>query len=252
MTNPIALITGASAGLGVEFARQLSARGSRLVLVARRKERMEALAKELGNTRAVALDLAEAGAAGRLMDELAAHGEHVDLLVNNAGFGFTGPVATIDLDKQSRMVTLNCTLLTELSRAVLPGMIARGRGGILNVASTAAFQPAPNFAVYAATKAYVLSFTESLHEEVKPKGIHVSCLCPGPVATEFFDAAGMNPRGAFKAMMMQPGKVVRIGLDGLDRNKAVVVAGTGNKVGTVGVRFLPRSLVRRIAARVEF
>jgi short-subunit dehydrogenase len=106
--------------------------------------------------------------------------------------------------------------------------------------------------VYAATKAYVLSFTESLHEEVKPKGIHVSCLCPGPVATEFFDAAGMNPRDAFKAMMMQPGEVVRIGLDGLDRNKAVVVAGTGNKVGTVGVRFLPRSLVRRIAARVEF
>jgi short-subunit dehydrogenase len=252
MTNPIVLVTGASAGLGTEFARQLSARGSRVVLVARRKDRLDELAQELGNARTVALDLAEPSAAQRLMDDLAAHDEHVDLLVNNAGFGFNGPVAKIDLDKQSRMVTLNCTLLTELSRAVLPQMIERRRGGILNVASTAAFQPAPNFAVYAATKAYVLSFTEALHEEVKHKGLHVSCLCPGPVETEFFDAAGMNPKGAFKAMMMQPAEVVRIGLDGLDRNQAVVVAGTGNKVGTIGVRFLPRSLVRRIAAKVEF
>jgi short-subunit dehydrogenase len=251
MTSPVVLITGASAGLGIEFARQLSARGSRLVLVARRKQRLDELAQELGNARAIALDLAEPGAAERLITDLTAHDEHVDLLVNNAGFGFNGPVASIDLDKQSRMVTLNCTLLTELSRAVLPGMIERRRGGILNVASTAAFQPAPNFAVYAATKAYVLSFTESLHEEVKGKGLHVSCLCPGPVETEFFDVAGMNPGGAFKAMMMQPGEVVRIGLDGLDRNKAVVVAGTGNKVGTVGVRFLPRSLVRKIAAQVR-
>lgn len=252
MTSPVVLITGASAGLGVEFARQLSARGSRLVLVARRKDRLEALAAELGNARAVAMDLAEPGAAERLMADVAGHGEHVDCLVNNAGFGFTGPVATIAADRQRDMVTLNCTLLTELSRAVLPGMIERGRGGILNVASTAAFQAAPRFAVYAATKAYVLSFTEALHEEVRTQGVHVSCLCPGPVATEFFDAAGMTPDGAFKSLMMQADEVVRIGLAGLDRNQAVVVAGTMNKVGAVGAQLLPRSWMRRIAGQMKF
>lgn len=251
MTDPVVLITGASAGLGVEFARTLSARGARLVLVARRKERLEALAAELGNARAVALDCTEADAAERLMADVAAHGEHVDCLINNAGFGFSGSVAEIDGDKQRRMVTLNCTFLTDMSRAVLPGMLERRRGGILNVASTAAFQPAPRFAVYAATKAYVLSFSEGLHEEVREAGVHVSCLCPGPVATEFFEAAGMNPGGAFKSLMKQPDEVVRIGLAGLDRNQAVVVAGTANRIGTVGVRFLPRGLVRRIAAQIR-
>jgi short-subunit dehydrogenase len=252
VTSPVALITGASAGLGVEFARQLSARGARLVLVARRRERLEALAAELGNARAVALDLVEEGAPERLMADLAAAGEHVDLLVNNAGFGFIGPVARIEPAKQRDMVTLNCTRLTELARAVVPGMIERGRGGILNVASTAAFQAAPRFAVYAATKAYVLSFTEALHEEMRGKGVHVSCLCPGPVATEFFDAAGMKPDGAFKSLMMQADEVVRIGLGGLDRNEAVVVAGAMNRVGAVGVQFLPRSWVRKIAGRMKF
>ncbi len=252
MTNPVVLITGASAGLGVEFARQLSARGARLVLVARRKERLEALCAELGNARAVALDLVEPGAAERLMADVSAHGEHVDCLVNNAGFGFSGPVARIDAGKQRDMVTLNCTVLTELARAVLPGMIERGRGGVLNVASVAAFQAAPRFAVYSATKAYVLSFSEALHEEVAAKGVHVSCLCPGPVATEFFDAAGMTPRGAFQKMMMQADAVVRIGLDGLDRNQAVVVAGAANKLGTVAVRLLPRAWVRKIAGKMKF
>jgi short-subunit dehydrogenase len=252
MTNPVVLITGASAGLGVEFARQLSARGARLVLVARRKERLEALCEEVGDARALALDLVEPGAAERVMADLAAHGEHVDLLVNNAGFGFSGPVARIEADKQRDMVTLNCTVLTELARAVLPGMIERGRGGILNVASVAAFQAAPRFAVYAATKAYVLSFSEALHEEVAAKGVHVSCLCPGPVATEFFDAAGMTVRGAFKTMMMQADEVVRIALRGLDRNQAVVVAGAANKVGAVGVQLLPRRWVRKIAGRMRY
>jgi short-subunit dehydrogenase len=120
------------------------------------------------------------------------------------------------------------------------------------VASVAAFQPAPRFAVYSATKAYVLSFSEALHEEVAGKGLHVSCLCPGPVATEFFDAAGMTPRGAFQKMMMQADEVVRIGLQGLDRNQAVVVAGAVNKLGTVGSRLLPRALVRKIAGRIKY
>ena len=154
--NGIALITGASAGLGVDFARQLSAKGKRLVLVARRKDRLDALAAELGNARAVEMDLGEAGAADRLMADLAAHGEQVELLVNNAGFGLTGRFAELDGQRQRQMIDLNCGALVELAHAVLPGMIERKSGAILNVASTAAFQPGPGMAVYFATKAFVL------------------------------------------------------------------------------------------------
>ena len=153
MTSPIVLITGASAGLGVHFARQLSATGARLVLVARRKDRIEALSAELGNARAVALDLSEAGAADRLLKDVASNGEHVDCLINNAGFGLRGRVAGQEGSRLRQMIDLNCGVLTELARGVLPAMIARERGGILNVASTAAFQPGPGMAVYFATKA---------------------------------------------------------------------------------------------------
>ncbi|HYC95845.1 MAG TPA: SDR family NAD(P)-dependent oxidoreductase, partial [Sphingomicrobium sp.] len=137
----VALITGASAGLGVDFARQLAAKGHRLVLVARRRDRLETLAAELGNARAVEIDLSEAGSADRLMTNLAAHGEHVELLVNNAGFGLTGRFAELDGKRQRQMIDLNCGALVELAHAVLPGMIDRRSGAILNVASTAAFQP---------------------------------------------------------------------------------------------------------------
>ena len=163
----ICLITGASAGLGVEFARQLAARGHRLVLVARRKDSLDALAAELGDARAVELDLSRPGAAGHLMADLIRTGETVELLVNNAGFGLAGAFADLDGKRQREMIDLNCGTLTELAHAVLPAMIERGSGGILNVASTAAFQPGPGMAVYFATKAFVLSFSEALHEEVK-------------------------------------------------------------------------------------
>ncbi len=188
--TPVTLITGASAGLGVDFARQLAARGERLVLVARRQERLDALSSELGTARAVAVDLGEAGAAGWLMDNLAMHGETVTCLVNNAGFGLAGRFAECNGTRQRSMIDVNCGALTELAHAVLPAMIAAKSGAILNVASTAAFQPGPGMAVYFATKAFVLSFSEALHEEVRGYGVKVTALCPGPTATEFGDVAG--------------------------------------------------------------
>ncbi|MEO7241057.1 MAG: SDR family oxidoreductase [Sphingomicrobium sp.] len=247
-----ALITGASAGLGVEFARILSARGYRLVLAARRKDRLDALVAELGNARAVAIDLGETGAVATLMADIAAAGEDIDLLVNNAGFGLAGWFAELDAARQRAMIDLNIGTLTDLCRAVAPQMIARKAGAILNVASTGAFQPGPKFAVYFATKAYVLSLSEALHEELKPHGIKVSALCPGPTRTEFGAVAGVGGNGAFDRFAMDAADVVRIGLNGLDRNHAVVVTGALNKIGAASVRFLPRTLVRKIAAAIKY
>jgi short-subunit dehydrogenase len=243
----IALVTGASAGLGEEFARQLAAKGERLVLAARRKERLDVLAAELGNARAIAIDLSQPDAATRLMADLAAHGETVDLLVNNAGFGLAGQFASLDGERQREMIDLNCGVLTELAHAVLPGMIERGSGGILNVASTAAFQPGPGMAVYFATKAFVLSFSEALHDEMKAKGINVSCLCPGPTSTEFRSVSGFDPKGRLAKLSADAPSVVRAGLKGLEANKAVVVPGLSNKVISQANRFLPRAVMRRAA-----
>jgi short-subunit dehydrogenase len=251
-TDKVALITGASAGLGVEFARQLSARGHRLVLVARRKDRLDALAAELGNARAIAIDLAAAGSAAKLLADIEAAGETVGLLVNNAGFGLKGWFAELDPARQREMIDLNIGTLTELCRAVLPAMIARKSGGILNVASTAAFQPGPNMAVYFATKAFVLSLSEALHEEVREYGVNVTALCPGPTRTEFGAVAGFGTNGAFDRFAADAQSVVRAGLDGLDSKRAVVVPGLLNKFGAASVRFVPRFLVRKIAGAIKY
>jgi hypothetical protein len=248
----VALVTGASAGLGVEFARQLSARGHRLVLAARRKDRLDALAKELGNARAVGIDLAAEGAAEELIGQIEAAGEQVELLINNAGYGLIGRFAELDAARQREMIDLNVGTLTDLCRAVAPGMIARKGGGIINVASTAAFQPGPKMAVYFATKAYVLSFTEALHEELKPHGVHVTALCPGPTRTEFGEVAGFGGNGMFDRLAMDSPKVVTAGLDGLDRNHAVVVPGAINKIGAASTRFTPRPLLRKIAGAIKY
>ena len=250
--TPVALITGASAGLGEEFARQLSAQGRRLVLAARRKDRLEALAKELGNARAVAIDLAKPGAAAALLADVDAHGERVDMLINNAGFGLIGRFAKRDPARLREMIDLNVGALTDLCRAVAPGMIERSRGAILNVASTAAFQPGPNMAVYFATKAYVLSFTEALHEELLPHGINVSALCPGPTRTEFGEVAGFGGSGLFDRVAMESPRVVKLGLRGLERNRAVVVPGLANKIGSASTRFAPRKVVRKIAGAIKY
>jgi uncharacterized protein len=255
MTQPIALITGASAGLGVDFARELSAKGRRLVLVARRKDRIDALAKELGNSRAVEADLSLPGASDRLMADLADHGEHVDLLVNNAGFGLAGRFAQLDPKRQRQMIDLNCGALVELAHAVLPAMIERRSGAVLNVASTAAFQPGPGMAVYFATKAFVLSFSEALHEEVRKQGIIVSALCPGPTATEFGEVAGWKPAGPsskiFVDMAADSASVVRAGLEGLEKGRAIVVPGVMNKSTAQAHRFLPRSWIRKLAGSIK-
>jgi short-subunit dehydrogenase len=247
----IVLITGASAGLGVDFARQLSAKGKRLVLVARRKDRLDALAAELGNARAIGEDLGLPGAIDRLMADLAAHGEHVELLVNNAGFGLTGRFADLDGRRQRQMIDLNCGALTELAHAVLPGMIERKSGAILNVASTAAFQPGPGMAVYFATKAFVLSLSEALHEEVKKHGVIVSALCPGPTATEFGEVAGFGPSNLLDKVAADSASVVRAGLAGLETGKAVIIPGLMNKSTAQAHRFFPRSWVRKAAGMLK-
>jgi short-subunit dehydrogenase len=248
----VALVTGASAGLGAEFARQLSKRGYRLVLAARRKERIEELARELGKARAVAIDLSKKDSAARLLADIEANGETVDLLVNNAGFGLIGRFAELDAKRERQMIDLNVGTLTDLCRAVAPQMITRKSGSILNVASTAAFQPGPKMAVYFATKAFVLSLTEALHEELKPHGVKVSCLCPGPTRTEFGEVAGFGGNGMFDRVAMDAPEVVKAGLDGLENNKAVVIPGIINKAGALSGRFAPRSVVRKIAGAIKY
>ena len=248
----VALITGASAGLGAEFARQLARRGTRLVLVARREDRLRTLADEVGNARVIAMDLSAHDAAERLVADLDAAGDEVELLINNAGFGQIGRFVSLDARRQREMIDLNIGTLTDLCRLIAPRMIERKSGGILNIASTAAFQPGPNMAVYFATKAYVLSFSEALHEELKPQGVHVSALCPGPTRTEFGDVAGFGGNGMFDRVAMEAPAVVAAGLAGLARNKAVVVPGAINKIGAASTRFAPRSVVRKIAGAIKY
>ncbi len=251
MARPVTLVTGASAGLGAEFARQCGARGEALALVARRRDRLEALAAEIGgDVHIFVADLARAGAAASLIGEIEAEGLSVGTLINNAGFGLAGKFASRPLDRQSEMIDLNVRTLVELCHLVLPAMRERGKGAVLNVASTAAFQAGPNMAVYYATKAFVLSFTEALHHELKGTGIRVSALCPGPTATEFGEVAEVNSP-AMKYVAGKAADVVRASLKGLDRNQAVVIPGIPNKVTAQASRFLPRAAMRRIVGAIK-
>lgn len=234
-----ALVTGASSGIGADMARQLGAAGARVILVARREEALTGVAQSIrqsgGEAVVVAADLEPADSAAELVDRLG--DETVDVLVNNAGFGIQGPFLDADADAVEGMVGLNVTTLTSLTRRLLPGMVHRQRGGVLNVASVAAFVPAPSFAVYAATKAYVLSLSEALFQEMKGTGVHITCLCPGTVKTEFADRAGMS-EAFFSGAMASP-TVARAGLDGLAQGRRRVVPGWSNKIQTAAVRFVP-------------
>lgn len=250
------LITGASAGLGAHFAMEVAAQGHDLVLVARRSDRLEELAQLLRNRHQVAVhvivtDLTESGAVAFLMDEIEQQGLTVTHLINNAGFGLRGAFAEMDGPSQARMIDLNCRVPMELCHAALPAMITAGKGGILNVASTAAFQPGPWMAVYYATKAFMLSFSEALHDEVKEKGVNVSALCPGPTRTEFFELAEMEDSMLSRYMAGAPEKVVRDGLNALAANKAVRVPGVLNKTIAGSIRFTPRPLARKIAGSLQ-
>jgi short-subunit dehydrogenase len=187
-----------------------------------------------------------------LVRDVQAAGEQVDLLINNAGFGLRGRFVELDAAREREMIDLNCGALTDLCRVVAPQMIERRSGGILNVASTAAFQPGPKMAVYFATKAFVLSFTEALHEELKPHGVKVSALCPGPTRTEFGEVAGIATLGQFDRLSMDAEPVVRAGIHGLERNQAVVIPGAINKAGAWSTHLAPRSVVRKIAGSLKF
>jgi short-subunit dehydrogenase len=248
-----ALVTGASGGIGEEVARLLAAKGIDLILVARSGEKLSRLRGELKvRVETLPLDLAAPDAAAKVLAFADSASMDIDLLVNNAGVGTFGPFAESDPDAELAQIRLNVSTLTHLTRLVLPGMLRRGRGRILNVASTAAFQPGPKMAVYFATKAFVLSLSEALHEELRPHGIRVTCLCPGPTRTEFGDVAGFGGNGLFDRVAMESPQVVKAGLDGLDKNKAVVVPGWVNKLTANSGRFAPRAVVRKIAGAIKY
>ena len=255
MAKQTVLITGASSGLGHELAKLFAGDGDDLVLVARRMDKLNEIAAELRATYGVQAsvlesDLTQADAPQQLFDELQQSGKAIDVVVNCAGFGARGKLAEIDLERQLDMVRLNVVSLLHLPRLFLPGMIERGRGGVLNVASTAAFQPGPNMAVYFATKAFVLSLTDALVEELRGTGVRVTCFAPGPTVTEFAKAASMEDSRLFSLGAMSAEAVARAGYRGFCRGKALVVPGLGNKLIAFGTRLTPRWLVRKIAARL--
>jgi short-subunit dehydrogenase len=243
-----ALVTGASSGIGEVYARGLAARGTALVLVARRADRLEALAEELTvPVEVLAADLADPDDLRRVEARVAAPTDPVDLLVNNAGFGTTGPFATLDVEREEEEIRVNVLAVVRLSRAALSGMVERGRGGIVNVSSLAAFQPDPGNATYGATKAFVLSFSEALAEELRTTGVRVQALCPGYTRTEFQTTAEYETSRIPKAVWQRPEQVVEASLTALDKNKVVCIPGPHNKVAAVGSGFLPRVVRRKLA-----
>lgn len=251
-----ALITGASAGIGREFARQLAGRAGSLVLVARRLDRLEGLRDELTkkdpnlNVHCRAVDLSQSNE----VDELCTWLEHekiaVDFLINNAGLGDRGSFATADPQRVREMLAVNIVALTTLTRALLPAILQRKRGAILNVSSTAGFLPIRNLAVYAATKAYVTSFSEGIRGEVRKAGITVSALCPGPVATEFSEvaqrASGKEERSSPSFMHVPVADVARAGLKAIEHGKPIVVPGLVMKIAMLLVRLTPMAILRRV------
>jgi|SRR5436190_1965414 len=248
-----ALITGASGGIGYELAKLFAQDGVGLVLVARNGSRLEAIAPELRalgapRVEVIVADLASANAVAPLLQEVSTRRLEIDVLVNNAGYGQSGSFAATDEATELGMIQLNIGALTALTRGVLPGMLARGRGRILNVASTAGFQPGPFMAVYSATKAYVVSFSEALAEELAGSGITVTTLSPGPTTTGFAARADMQQARLFRpGMTMTAAAVAAVGYAGLKRGRRLVVPGLLNKIQLQALRVSPRRLVVKIA-----
>jgi len=249
------LVTGASSGLGAEFARQLAARGSNLVLVARSADRLEALADDLRARHRVTVttlpaDLSLADEVSRVAAFTAATEIHV--LVNNAGFGTYGNFADLDPSREHAEVMVNAVAAVDLAHAVLPAMLARGSGGIITVASAIAFQPSPHQAVYGATKAFALAFSEALWAESRGSGVRIVALCPGPVATGYF--AGLGDEAATSSIIYRsaadPADVVRAGLRGFDHDAMTVIPGARTRFLAEGHRFLPRTVMARMAGKM--
>lgn len=252
-----ALITGASSGLGVEFANQLAARGANLVLVARRKNRLQAVADAVKleykvDVQVVVADLSEVGAADKLFKSLARKKLSVDVLVNNAGFGTFGKFENEPIDKISEELRLNISTLVELSRLALPSMLKNNDGVIINVASTAAYQPIPYMSVYAATKAFVLSFTEALWGELIGTNVTAIALSPGGTKTEFFEVAsnGKAPDGLGKLQTVE--EVITVAMNALDKKTAPpsVISGASNAALAFSGRFIPRQLLIKVARKM--
>lgn len=254
-TQQTALITGASSGIGADMARVFASKGYTLALVARGESAMNALANDLRREHGVpvtviAQDLAQPDAAQAVFEATQRANITVDVLVNNAGYASYGPFAQADLNNELNEMQVNMLALTALTRLFLPGMVTRKHGGVLNVASTAAFQPGPGMAVYYASKAFVLSFSEALAYEMRGAGIHVTALCPGATRSAFFDRASMEHSRFVRGPMMGSAEVARAGYEGLAHGKAVVIPGTRNRLLAMSSRIFPRALVTRVSARI--
>ena len=253
--RPVTLITGASAGIGAALAREFAAHGHELVLVARREQALDGLADAIaakGATRPTVLsaDLRRGDAAQAIAAAFERRGLEPDVVVNNAGFGLVGTADALDRAEQLAMIDVNVRALTELSLAFIDSL-KRRRGGILNVASIAAFMPGPGMAVYYASKAYVLSFSEALHRELKPKGVRVTALCPGAVPTEFQARAGMRDDALPGFLTRSAAQVASDGYRGLMQGRRVVVPGAANRAVTMALRLAPRSLLLDLIARQQ-
>lgn len=247
MSTTWAVVTGASSGLGIAYAERLAADGANVILVARSEDKLQKVAENLRQrhgveTMVLPADLTDRQARASLIDTLG--GLQISTLVNNAGFATFGDVAEIDPDRMSREVELNVVALTDLTRALIPQMIDRGRGAVINIASTAAFQPIPGMAVYAATKGYVLQFTVALWAELKKTGVRALCVCPGPTETEFFTAAGDD---SVMGNRRTPEQVVDSTFDALKRHRPFVVDGAQNKLLAVSTRLAPKGLAATLA-----
>lgn len=251
MSKPVALVTGASVGIGEEFSRQLAERGHDLVLVARDRARLEALAKELQERygaacEVLAADLTDAAQ----LATVEARAAKVDILVNNAGFGTFGRFDQLDLDTEVREINLNVVALVRLTHAAAGPMVERGKGGILNVSSLASYQPGPSNATYGATKAFVTSFSQAVHEELNGTGVAVTVLCPGFTHTEFQERANVPATSVPSFMWQNAPEVAKAGLDGLTRNRAIIVPGSLNKVLGGFSSVAPNAITRRASAMV--
>jgi short-subunit dehydrogenase len=257
-SRPTALVTGASSGIGRELALVLARNGYDLVLVARRVAELESLAAELQSAHrttslVVPVDLSAADAVATVSDAVRDAGVEVDVLVNNAGLGGHGRFAETDVSSDEQQLAVNIVALTRLTKAFLPAMLSRRRGRILNVASTAAFQPGPYMAIYYASKAYVLSFTEALAEELRGTGVTATALCPGAVHTDFFEVAalGRDSRLERSAGTLTADVVAQAGYDAMVRGRPMVIPGVMNRIGMESLRVAPRRLVPRIVARLH-
>ena len=249
------LVTGASSGLGEEFAKQLAARRANLILTARSKGKLEELARTLAaahhiETEVIAVDLGAGDGAAKLTQAVDRTRRPVEHVISNAGFGAFGPVVQAEPERLTGQVRLNCEALVALTRHFLPAMVERRSGGVLHVGSIAGFQPAPYLAVYAATKAFVLSFSEAVAEEVRESGVRVMVLCPGPVPTGFQQVAGAAISRAQRRAVLSAEETVRRGLAAYEQGKRLYVPGGMNRLGTVGVKLLPRGMVVRAVGRM--